>query len=99
MNKIPVNIAIQLLPLCDKESALNYIDQAILIIKSSGLKYEVGPFETTLEGDYNKIMEIVSSIKDHVLKSGASDIIINLKISASREKLLSIDEKINKHRK
>jgi uncharacterized protein YqgV (UPF0045/DUF77 family) len=44
-------------------------------------------------------MEIVSSIKEHVLKSGASDIIINLKISASREKLLSIDEKINKHRK
>jgi uncharacterized protein (TIGR00106 family) len=98
MNEIPVNIAIQLLPLCEKEKALDYIDQAITIIKHSGIKYEVGPFETTLEGDYNKIMNIVTSIKEEVLNSGANDIIINLKISASRVKLLSIDDKVNKYR-
>jgi uncharacterized protein YqgV (UPF0045/DUF77 family) len=98
MNEIPVNIAIQLLPLCEKEKALDYIDQAITIIKHSGIKYEVGPFETTLEGDYNKIMNIVTSIKEEALNSGANDIIINLKISASRVKLLSIDDKVNKYR-
>lgn len=98
MSNIPVNIAVQLLPICEKEKALPYIEYAIELIKNSGIKYEVGPFETTLEGDYDAIIELVGKIKNGVLEQGANDIIINLKISASRVKLLSIEEKVSKHR-
>lgn len=46
-----VNIGIEVLPLTD--DALPHVDRAIEAIIASGLRYEVGPLETTIEGPFD----------------------------------------------
>ena len=42
-------IAIQILPqVSDKDELVRIVDEVIDYIKSTGLRYEVGPFETSL---------------------------------------------------
>ena len=41
-----------------EKMSIPYVDEAIKIIIESGLKYEVHPLETTIEGDLNSIFHI-----------------------------------------
>ena len=46
------SIAIQVLPKAENDTELvRIVDEVIAYIKSCGLRCEVGPFETTIEGD------------------------------------------------
>ena len=55
------SIAIQVLPKAENDTELvRIVDEVIAYIKSCGLCCEVGPFETTIEGDsYDQLMDIV----------------------------------------
>lgn len=55
------SIAIQVLPEANNEEELcRIVDEVIKYIDSTGLHYEVGAFETTIEGDnYDQLMDIV----------------------------------------
>lgn len=53
------SVAIQVLPSVEGEDVIRIVDEVIAYIKSSGLNTYVGPFETTIEGDYDQLMEIV----------------------------------------
>ena len=53
--------AIQILPMnADNNEVIRVVDEAIAFIKSFGLHTVVGPFETTVEGDYDTIMKIIT---------------------------------------
>ena len=59
------SIAIQVLPTVDsKDELIRIVDEVIAYIKSFGLHTEVGPFETTVEGDYDALMEIKNKYGD-----------------------------------
>ena len=48
------SVAIQVLPnVQDEEEVIRIVDEVIAYIRSTGLNYYVGPFETTIEGDYH----------------------------------------------
>ena len=52
-------VSIQIIPKTkDGEDSIPYVDEAIKIIIESGLKYEVHPLETTIEGDLKSIFSI-----------------------------------------
>lgn len=52
------SIAIQVLPdTRDEDELIRIVDEVIAYIKSTGLNCSVGPFETTIEGDYDQLME------------------------------------------
>ena len=55
------SVAIQVLPSVNNDEELcRIVDEVIDYIKSTGLRYEVGPFETTIEGEnYDQLMDIV----------------------------------------
>ena len=54
------SVAIQVLPnVQDEEEVIRIVDEVIAYIRSTGLNYYVGPFETTIEGDYDQLMDIV----------------------------------------
>ena len=42
------------------------MDEVIAYIKSTGLSCSVGPFETTIEGDYDQLMDIVKECQ-HII--------------------------------
>ena len=78
--------------------AIKIIDKVIAIVKKSGVTYEVGPMETTMEGDLDTLFEIVRKAQDVAVKEGASQVFTNVKILYNPKGIMTIEEKVNKHR-
>ncbi len=92
-----VNVAVQILPIIDSEKVFPIVDKAIEYIAASGIKYRVTPFETVLEGDLNKIFEIIKGAQNVCYEAGADELITNLKIHSSKSKNLFIEDKTEKY--
>jgi uncharacterized protein (TIGR00106 family) len=97
MNK-QVNIAIQILPFTKEIHPYFVVDKAIEVIKNSGVKYLVCPFETVMEGNYDELMNLVAKIHEICYQAGAEEIICNLKIQSHKTNQVTIDDKMFKYR-
>ena len=93
------NVAIQVLPnVTDDAEVVRIVDEVIDYIKSTGYKYYVGPSETSIEGDYEGLMEIVKQCQYIAVKAGCNKVFTYVKITyAPEERVLTIDEKVTKH--
>ncbi|KRM12610.1 thiamine-binding protein [Paucilactobacillus suebicus] len=93
-------MAIQVLPEADStKEMLRLVDVAIAEIDASNLSYEVGAFETTVEGDLDDLIKLLNKIQISVTKSGAPRISNYIKLSYAPEKhILTTDEKLAKYR-
>ncbi len=91
------NVGIQVLPSVSEEYVYGVVDEVIQIIQDSGVKYEVGPLETTMEGDLDELMEIVKDAQKICIQAGAGSVISVVKIQY-RPEGVSMDEKVAKHR-
>ena len=94
------SVAIQSLPQADNDQELvRMVDEVIDYIKSTGLHYSVGPFETTIEGeDYDQLLDIVKECQHVAIRAGAPSVSAYVKISYKPEGgVLTIDQKITKH--
>ncbi len=95
------SIAIQVLPKADNDEELvRIVDEVIAYIRSCGLRYEVGPFETTIEGeDYNQLMDIAKECQHVAVRAGAEKVSAYIKIVYQPEgRILTIDQKIGKYK-
>ena len=95
MNKT-VNIALQILPTSKTIHPYLLVDKAIEVIAASGLRYKVTPFETVMEGSYDKIMEVVKAAQDACYTAGAESLMTYIKIQSSTNDV-SIDDKMEKY--
>lgn len=94
------SVAIQVLPATlDDNETIRIVDEVIDYIKSTGLNYYVGPFETTIEGDdYNQLMDIVKECQHVAIKAGCPAVSAYIKVSYNPgEGVLTIDKKVSKH--
>lgn len=93
------SIAIQVLPKVDGESeVIRVVDEVIAYIKSTGLTYQVGAFETTIEGEYDVLMDIVKECQKIAIRAGAESVSAYVKIAYKPEgDVLSIEQKTKKH--
>jgi len=66
------------------------------MIKSSGVKYQVGPMETTMEGELEYLLEIVKQAQQLCSDNGADRILSVVKIDYS-SRGVTIDEKVGKY--
>ena len=82
----------------DETKLYSTIDLVIERIKESGYKYEVGPMETTIEGDMDGLLQIVKDAQKICVKEGATRIVSVIKIDYKKDGI-GMDEKINKHRR
>jgi uncharacterized protein YqgV (UPF0045/DUF77 family) len=99
MKKITASIAFQILPTTSsREKTITVIDKVIALVKKSGVVYEVGPMETTMEGDLDTLFEIVRKSQDIAIKSGATQVFTNVKILHNPKGVMTIGEKVTKHR-
>lgn len=93
------SVAIQVLPkVATKEETIQVVDEVIAFIKSYDVKAEVGPFETTIEGDYEVLMEIVKGCPKVCVDAGAPGAMTYVKINYVPTGVLTIEEKCAKHR-
>ena len=93
------SIAIQVLPKVDSDQeVIRVVDEVIAYIKSTGLNYFVGPCETSIEGDYDELMDIVKECQKVAVKAGAKSVSAYVKINYRPEgEVLTIEEKVTKH--
>lgn len=86
-------ISIQIIPkTINNEDVIPYVDQAISIIEKSGVKYVVNPLETTMEGELDQLLRIVSDMNLAMKEMGCPSVISQVKIyynpsGASMDKL------------
>ena len=93
------SIAIQVLPkVATNEETIRIVDAAIAYIKSFGLPMEVGPFETTVEGDYDTLMELVKGCSRICVEAGAPGVMTYVKINYAPAGVLTMEEKTAQHR-
>ncbi|MDO4814587.1 MAG: thiamine-binding protein [Gemella sp.] len=88
------SISIQILPLSNVDR-IALIDEIIAFIKSRHDKVEVGPFETVIEGEFPYVMETLQKSIE-LAGQDCDNIFANVKINYGN--ILSIDEKVTKHR-
>lgn len=99
MKKPTASIAFQILPkTSSSKKAIEVIDKVIAFVKQSGVTYEVGPMETTMEGNLDTLLEIVRKSQDICLKSGVEQVFTNVKILVNPQGVMTISEKVTKHR-
>ena len=93
------SVAIQSLPqVTNDEELIRIVDQVIDYIKSTGFNYYVGPFETTIEGDYEQLMEIVKNCQYIAIKAGAPSVAAYIKITYKPQgEVLKKKKKVTKH--
>lgn len=98
MKRPEASIAIQVLPQVEGETVLKIVDKVIAYIKSTGLKTVVGPFETVIEGDFEKLMEIAAECQRISIREGAPSLLTYIKVAYNPNGgTWSIDEKVAKH--
>jgi uncharacterized protein (TIGR00106 family) len=90
-----VNVAIQVLPL--HEDVYRIVDRAIAVIAESGVKYEVGPMETVMEGQLDTLLEVAKQAHRACFEGGAEKVVTLIKIGDSVTGT-SIEEKVAKYR-
>ena len=93
-----VNVAFQVLPKSNEGNTYELVDRAIEVVQESGVKYEVGPMETVMEGDLNELLEIVKQAQDACVEAGAYEVMTFIKIHYRPNGEVTIDEKIHKYR-
>ncbi len=74
-------VSIQIIPkLEDSSASYSYVDAAIAVIQESGVKYEVNPLETTMEGELSELLKIVQTMNEKMISMGAINVISQVKI-------------------
>jgi len=94
-----VNAAIQVLPSGDKAFIYHVVDKVIEHIAASGITYKVCPFETVVEGEYDKVIALLGEIRNVCFREGADDILINMKWQIGHNKNIAISDKMGKYEK
>ncbi|GAF41616.1 hypothetical protein FC83_GL002738 [Agrilactobacillus composti DSM 18527 = JCM 14202] len=93
------SVAIQVLPMSeDTTKVLHIVDQVIEYIQAQGLTYQVSAFETTIDGDYDKLMQIVTEVPKIAAKAGGDSIMTYVKINyQAKGDALTIEDKTKKY--
>lgn len=92
-----INLAIQVLPKAPGADTYALVDKAIEAIAASGLRYRVCPFETVLEGPYDRVMEVVLQAQEACFAAGAEEVLVNIKLQHRRDGDVTIEEKTAKY--
>ena len=94
------SIAIQVLPKVETdEEVVRIVDDVIAYIQSTGLTYQVGAFETTIEGEsYDELMDIAKECLKVAVRSGAPKVSAYIKAVYRPEgDILTIEQKTSKY--
>jgi uncharacterized protein YqgV (UPF0045/DUF77 family) len=92
-------VSIQILPHTPNgDTIIPYVDRAIEMIQDSGVKYWVGPLETTMEGELSQLLDLVRSMNEEMIRIGCPYVISQVKIYYHPTEGASIDRLTEKYR-
>lgn len=86
-----------MIPKVPDQDTYRVVDLAIDVVKKAGVKYEVGPMETTMEGELDQLLEIVKEAQQVCVEAGAERVMTIIKIDYHPQGV-TMEEKIRKYR-
>ena len=76
-------------------SASEYVARALKVLEAEpDLKYELTAMGTIIQGDLDRLLNVVRKMHEAVLDSGVKRVVTTIKIDDRRDKALSINGKI-----
>ena len=91
-----INLGIQIVPKSKSKDTYALVDKAIEVIQQSGVKYEVTPFETVMEGPQDTLMEVARKAQEAVLEAGAEEVLVYYRMHIKKDSDATIAEKTGK---
>ena len=96
------SIAVQILPDAENDGqVVRVVDDVIAYIQSTGLVYQVGAFETAIEGEsYEELMDVVKECMKVAVRSGAPKVSAYIKaVYRPDGEVLTIAQKTGKYQR
>lgn len=93
-----INASLQLIPLTSATEAVELIDQAIALVRESGLRYEVTAFDTQVEGSMEQIQALISRIYTMNGFRPGQDVLLQIKMHWRAGESVFMDQKTAAHR-
>jgi len=91
-----------IMPVGKDESLSTYVTEAIKLVVDSGLPCHVGPMATSVEGDWDQVMDLVKRCRDKMLQT-CSRVYMTIKIDDRKGvtnrltgKIKSVEEKLGR---
>lgn len=91
-----VNASLQILPIVNDRHPYEWVDEAIAIIQQSGIRYEVGPFATVLEGRYDEVLRVLMAVNEYLYQRGCAEWISNIQLQIRSNGDITGEEKTSK---
>jgi len=76
-------------------SLRKYVTKAVQIVHDSGLKYELNPMGTVVEGPWDDVMAVIKRCNDALLKD-CERLSISIKIDSRRGPSPTMEEKVRR---
>ncbi|WP_409274585.1 MTH1187 family thiamine-binding protein [Neobacillus sp. SCS-31] len=74
-------VSIQIIPkAATSEETIKLVDAAIEVIDQAGVKYEVHPLETTMEGELSQLLGVIQKMNERMIELGTPNVISQIKI-------------------
>jgi len=66
------------------------------MVRESGIKNQLTPMSTILEGGVTEILDLITKVHEHTLSSGVQRVITSIKIDDRRDKPLTMEGKVRR---
>ncbi len=96
MHNYIINASIQIVPIVQDRHPYEWVDEAIAVIQQSGIKYEMGPFATVIEGRYEAVMNVINNINEYLYSKNCNEWICNAQIQVRSGGDITGEEKTEK---
>lgn len=93
MTNHDISLGIQIIPKSKTLDTYKLVDEAINVIKSSGVPHIITPFETVMQGRYDELMQISNNAQKAVLDSGAEECLVYYRIHYRKNADVTFEEK------
>ncbi|RLA95309.1 MAG: thiamine-binding protein [Deltaproteobacteria bacterium] len=85
---------ISVIPLGTSSTSVSpFVADCVKVLEEEGLKYEVTPMGTQVEGDLEALFEVARKMHEAPFRRGALRVVTTLKIDDRRDKPLSLEGK------
>jgi uncharacterized protein YqgV (UPF0045/DUF77 family) len=93
MHQYIINACLQIVPIVQDKHPYEWVDEAITVIEQSGIKYEVGPFATVVEGTYAEVLTVINNVNEYLQQKGCAEWILNAQVQVRANGDITSDEK------
>lgn len=86
---------ISLIPIGTKSSSFSScVVNAVKIIEEKGLKYQVTPTATIIEGEVDQLMDTAKAIHQNAITNGTDRVVTNISIDERVDKPISMEQQV-----